>query len=80
MEKKMWKAQPKGKGENKPSISILSILKILLAMYMVTGILLLILSAMLYRMQLSERALAVQSVSILLIACLSWKRTERRKW
>ena len=59
MEKKMWKAQPKGKGENKPSISILSILKILLAMYMVTGILLLILSAMLYRMQLSESVVSM---------------------
>lgn len=68
MEKKMWKAQPKGKGENKPSISILSILKILLAMYMVTGILLLILSAMLYRMQLSE---SVVSMGIVLIYVLS---------
>lgn len=68
MEKKLWRAQPKGKGENKPSISVLSILKILLAMYMVTGILLLALSAMLYRMQLSE---SVVSIGIVLIYVLS---------
>ena len=64
MEKKMWKAQPKGKGENKPSISILSILKILLAMYLVTGVLLLALATMLYKMQLSESAVSIGIVVI----------------
>ncbi|EOT24513.1 hypothetical protein C805_02725 [Eubacterium sp. 14-2] len=68
MEKKLWKASAKGKGENKPNISVLSILKILLVMYMVTGALLLILSAMLYKMQLSE---SVVSIGIVLIYVLS---------
>lgn len=68
MEKKLWKVSAKGKGENKPNISVLSILKILLVMYMVTGALLLILSAMLYKMQLSE---SVVSIGIVLIYVLS---------
>ncbi|MCI9527454.1 MAG: TIGR04086 family membrane protein [Lachnospiraceae bacterium] len=49
-------------------ISPLTILKILLAMYLVTGALLLGLSAMLYKMQLSE---TVVSVGIVVIYVLS---------
>lgn len=68
MEKKLWKTPARGKGENKPNVSVLSILKILLVMYMVTGIMLLILSVMLYKMQLSE---SVVSIGIVLIYVLS---------
>ncbi len=68
MEKKLRRAPGKGQGESKPAFSLLSILKILLAMYMVTGIMLLILSAMLYKMQLSE---SVVSIGIVLIYVIS---------
>ncbi|MCI9136983.1 MAG: TIGR04086 family membrane protein [Lachnospiraceae bacterium] len=68
MEKKLRKKTIKGQGESRPNISVLSILKILLAMYMVTGILLLILSAMLYKMQLSE---SMVSAGIVLIYVIS---------
>lgn len=68
MEKKLRKPSVRGTGEGKPRFSVLSILKILLAMYMVTGVLLLILSAMLYKMQLSE---SVVSIGIVLIYVLS---------
>lgn len=68
MEKKLQRTPARGPGEGKPNISVLSILKILLAMYMVTGVLLLILSAMLYKMQLSE---SVVSIGIVLIYVLS---------
>ncbi len=68
MEKKLRRPSVKGQGESKPAVSLLSILKILLAMYMVTGIMLLILSAMLYKMQLSE---SVVSIGIVLIYVIS---------
>ncbi|GFI33515.1 hypothetical protein IMSAGC013_04925 [Lachnospiraceae bacterium] len=68
MEKKLRRPPVKGQGESKPAVSLLSILKILLAMYMVTGIMLLILSAMLYKMQLSE---SVVSIGIVLIYVIS---------
>ena len=68
MEKKLRKKTIKGQGESRTNISVLSILKILLVMYMVTGIMLLILSAMLYKMQLSE---SVVSIGIVLIYVLS---------
>ncbi len=55
-------------GEKKIRVSALTILKILLAMYLVTGVLLLALSAMLYKMQLSE---AVVSVGIVVIYVVS---------
>lgn len=68
MEKKLLKAPMRGKGEGRPRFSVLSVLKILLAMYMVTGVLLLALSVMLYKMQLSE---SVVSIGIVLIYVLS---------
>lgn len=64
MEKKLQRMPVKGQGENRWSISLLSVLKILLAMYFVTGILLLILSAMLYKMQLSESVVSIGIVVI----------------
>ena len=70
MEKKnpMRKNLVQAQGEKRVRISVLTILKILLAMYLLTGALLLILSAMLYKMQLSE---SVVSVGIVLIYVLS---------
>ena len=64
MRKNLVQAQ----GEKKERISVLAILKILLAMYLVTGGLLLLLSALLYKMQLSE---SVVSVGIVLIYVIS---------
>ena len=64
MDKKFHKAPAKGQGEGRGNISVLSILKILLAMYMVTGALLLVLSAMLYKMQLSESVVSIGMVLI----------------
>ena len=55
-------------GEKRPRISVLAILKILLAMYLVTGGLLLLLSALLYKMQLSE---GMVSAGIVLIYVIS---------
>ncbi len=55
MRKNLVQAQ----GEKKERISVLAILKILLAMYLVTGGLLLLLSALLYKMQLSESVVSV---------------------
>lgn len=52
----------------KRNMKALSILKILLLMYLVTGILLVILSALLYKMQLSE---SVVSIGIVLIYVVS---------
>lgn len=49
-------------------MSALTILKILLVMYLVTGLLLLILSAMLYKMQLSESVVSVGIVVIYVIS------------
>lgn len=70
MEKKnpMRKNLVQAQGEKRVRVSVLTILKILLAMYLLTGALLLILSAMLYKMQLSE---SVVSVGIVLIYVLS---------
>lgn len=70
MEKKnpMRKNLVQAQGEKRAGISVLTILKILLAMYFLTGALLLVLSAMLYKMQLSE---SVVSVGIVLIYVLS---------
>ena len=70
MEKKnpMRKNRVQAQGEKRVRISVLTILKILLAMYFLTGALLLVLSAMLYKMQLSENAV---SVGIVLIYVLS---------
>ena len=55
-------------GEKRPRISVLAILKILLAMYLVTGGLLLLLSALLYKMRLSE---GMVSAGIVLIYVIS---------
>ncbi len=55
-------------GEKKARISVLSILKILLVMYLLTGALLLILAAMLYKMQLTENAVSVGIVVIYAIS------------
>lgn len=68
MEKNISRTSVQGQGESKPGVSALSILKILLAMYMVTGVLLLILSAMLYKMQLSESVVSVGIVVIYVIS------------
>lgn len=68
MEKNIRRPLSEGQGEGNPGIPILSILKILLVMYLITGILLLILSAMLYKMQLSE---GVVSIGIVVIYVLS---------
>lgn len=68
MEKNIRRTPAAGQGESKPGVSVLSILKILLAMYLVTGVLLLILSAMLYKMQLSEGAVSVGIVVIYVIS------------
>ncbi len=62
------KKHVQAQGEKKIRVSALTILKILLAMYLVTGALLLALSAMLYKMQLSE---SVVSVGIVVIYVLS---------
>ena len=64
MRKNLLQAQ----GEKKVRVSVLSIMKILLAMYLVTGGLLLVLSALLYKMQLSE---SVVSAGIVLIYVVS---------
>ena len=55
-------------GEKRIRVSVLTILKILLVMYLVTGLLLLILSAMLYKMQLSESVVSVGIVVIYVIS------------
>ena len=55
-------------GERGAGVSVLTILKILLAMYLLTGALLLILSAMLYKLQLSESAVSVGIVVIYVIS------------
>ena len=55
-------------GEKRIRVSALTILKILLVMYLVTGVLLLILSAMLYKMQLSESVVSVGIVVIYVIS------------
>lgn len=55
-------------GEKRIRVSALTILKILLVMYLVTGGLLLILSAMLYKMQLSESVVSVGIVVIYVIS------------
>lgn len=55
-------------GEKRIRVSALTILKILLVMYLVTGALLLILSAMLYKMQLSESVVSVGIVVIYVIS------------
>ena len=55
-------------GEKKLRVSALTILKILLAMYLVTGVLLLALSAMLYKMQLSESVVSVGIVVIYVVS------------
>ena len=68
MEKNIRRTPAAGQGESKPGVSVLSILKILLAMYLVTGVLLLILSAMLYKMQLSEGTVSVGIVVIYVIS------------
>lgn len=69
MEKNFTRRKPiQAQGENKIRVSALTILKILLAMYLLTGVLLLALSAMLYKMQLSETAV---SVGIVIIYVLS---------
>ncbi len=70
MEKKLQKTSANGQGESKVGVSTLSILKILLAMYMVTGVLLVILSAMLYKMQLSENVVSIGIVVIYVISGL----------
>ncbi|MEG0962946.1 MAG: TIGR04086 family membrane protein [Lachnospiraceae bacterium] len=48
----------------KKKVPALSILKILLAMYLVTGLLLVLLSGLLYKMQLSESAVSIGIVVI----------------
>ncbi len=69
MEKNLMRKKPiQAQGEKKIKISVLTILKILLAMYLVTGALLLALSAMLYKMQLSETAVSVGIVIIYVAA------------
>lgn len=69
MEKNHTRRKPvQAQGEKKIRVSALTILKILLAMYLLTGVLLLALSAMLYKMQLSE---TVVSVGIVIIYVLS---------
>ena len=55
-------------GAGKIRVSALTILKILLAMYLVTGVLLLALSAMLYKMQLSETVVSVGIVIIYVVS------------
>ncbi len=69
MEKNRTRKKPvQAQGEKKIRVSVLTILKILLAMYLLTGVLLLALSAMLYKMQLSETTV---SVGIVIIYVLS---------
>lgn len=62
------KKQVQAQGERKIKISALTILKILLVMYLVTGALLLALSAMLYKMQLSETVVSVGIVVIYVVS------------
>ena len=64
MEKKAKMPLAHRQGEGGPGISLLTILKILLAMYLVTGVLLLALATMLYKMQLSESAVSIGIVVI----------------
>ncbi len=64
MEKKAKMPLARRQGEGGPGISLLTILKILLAMYLVTGVLLLALATMLYKMQLSESAVSIGIVVI----------------
>jgi len=70
MEKKnpMRKNLVQAQGERRPRVSVLAILKILLAMYFLTGVLLLVLSAMLYKMQLSDSAVSVGIVLIYVVS------------
>ncbi len=64
MEKNAKMPPARKQGEGGSSLSILSMLKILLAMYLVTGALLLALAMMLYKMQLSESAVSIGIVVI----------------
>ena len=69
MEKNEKRFPVRRQGESSPSVSVLSILKILLAMYLVTGALLLLLATMLYKMQLSESAVSIGIVVIYVASC-----------
>ncbi len=64
MEKNAKRPPARRQGEGRPDVSLLSILKILLVMYLVTGALLLGLAMMLYKMQLSESAVSIGIVVI----------------
>lgn len=65
MEKKIRRESGrKEQGENKHNVTVLSVLKVLLVMYLLTGVLLLILAALLYKMQLSESIVSIGIVVI----------------
>lgn len=65
MEKKVRRESgQKGQGENKHNVTALSVLKVLLVMYLLTGVLLLVLAALLYKMQLSESMVSIGIVFI----------------
>lgn len=69
----------------KNNTTMLSILKILLLMYIITGILLLVLTMLLSKLQLSESAVSIGIVAIYVISgfvggLLAGKKLENRKF
>ncbi|MEY8517399.1 TIGR04086 family membrane protein [Lachnospiraceae bacterium 29-84] len=64
MDRNGMKLPMKKQTEGRAGVSLLSVMKILLAMYLVTGILLVGLAAMLYQMHLSESVVSVGIVVI----------------
>ena len=79
------KKERTGNGSGKKNMVLLSILKILLLMYIITGILLLALTALLSKLQLSEGAVSVGIVVIYVLSgfvggLLAGKRMKSRKF
>ena len=68
MEMKARKAGRQRQEEQKHTTSVLSVLKILLVMYLVTGVLLVILAGLLYKLQLSESVVSIGIVVIYVVS------------